>query len=51
MRSLFKITLLGVLLLTSSNAKDLLDLATNGTISQGDVKTLNNNDMKYRLQF
>lgn len=38
MRSLFKTTLLSVLLLTSSNAKDLLDLATNGAISQSDVK-------------
>ncbi len=46
MRSLFKTTLLSVLLLTSSNAKDLLDLATNGAISQGDVKTLNNSEMK-----
>lgn len=46
MRSLFKTTLLSVLLLTSSNAKDLLDLATNGAINQGDVKILNNNEMK-----
>lgn len=46
MRSLFKVTLLSVLLLTSSNAKDLLGLATNGAISQGDVKILNNNEMK-----
>ena len=46
MRSIFKTTLLSVLLLTSSNAKDLLDLATNGAINQGDVKILNNNEMK-----
>ena len=46
MRSIFKTTLLSVLLLTSSNAKNLLDLATNGAINQGDVKILNNNEMK-----
>lgn len=46
MRSLFKVTLLSVLLLTSSNAKDLLDLATNGAIGNKAIKALNDNKMK-----
>lgn len=46
MRSLFKTTLLSVLLLTSSNAKDLLNFATNGTANKSEVKILTDNEMK-----
>lgn len=45
MRSLFKVVLLSILLVASSNAKDLLDLATNGAANNSEIKALSDNDM------
>ena len=46
MKNIFKVALLGGLLVASSNAKDLLNFATNGTANKSEVKILTDNEMK-----
>ena len=46
MRNLLKVALLSVLLVVGLNAKDLLDLATNGAINTSGIKALNDSEMK-----
>ncbi|WP_103580823.1 bacteriocin-type signal sequence domain-containing protein [Campylobacter concisus] len=46
MKNIFKVALLGGLLVASSNAKDILDLATNGTIDRSEIKALTDAEMK-----
>jgi|GEM_PF-691161 bacteriocin-type signal sequence domain protein len=46
MRSLLKVAVLSILLVIGLNAKDLLDLATNGTVNNSGIKALNDNEMR-----
>ena len=46
MKNIFKVALLSSLLVASSNAKDILDLAINGTINRSEIKALTDAEMK-----